>query len=119
MNLVSLDEAKDHLYIDDDAHDQWLSLMIPAVSDAVAMWVKDADRLFVPESDSNGDPIPSADVRPAVKAAVLIELGFQFRHREGDASHSQTGDLYSGRYGYPLSYGATMLLTPLRKSTVA
>lgn len=116
MNLVSLDEAKDHLYIDDDAHDQWLSLMIPAVSDAVAMWVKDADRLFVPETDSNGDPVPSADVRPAVKAAVLTELAAKFRHREGEGDVQV--ESHEG-YGYVLSRGATSYLVPLRKSTVA
>ena len=116
MNLVSLAEAKDHLYIDDDAHDQWLTLMIAAVSDAVAMWVKDADRLFVPEPDSNGDLVPSGNVRPAVKAAVLTELAAKFRYREGEGEvlvESHEG------HGYVLSRGATAYLVPLRKSTVA
>ena len=116
MNLVSLAEAKAHLYIDDGAHDQWLTLMIAAVSDAVAMWVKDVDRLFVPEPDSNGDLVPSGNVRPAVKAAVLTELAAKFRYREGEGEvlvESHEG------HGYVLSRGATSYLVPLRKSTVA
>ena len=116
MNLVSLDEAKDHLYIDDDAHDQWLNLMIAAVSDAVSLWVKDTDRLFIPEPDSNGDLVPSGNVRPAVKAAVLTELAAKFRYREGEGEvlvESHEG------HGYVLSRGATSYLVPLRKSTVA
>jgi hypothetical protein len=115
MELVSVEEAKGHLYIDGDAHDQWLALMIEAVSDAVALWVKDTDRLFIPEPDSNGDLVPSANVRPAVKAAVLVELASKFRYREGEGEASV--ESHEG-HGYVLSRVATAYLVPLRKSTV-
>lgn len=117
MNLVTLDEAKQHLYIDGSAHDSWLTLFIAAVSQAVALWVKDEDRLFVPEFDSNGDPVPGVDVKPIVKAAVLLELSSGFRFREGEGKDNVVPS--SDGHGYVLNKTSTALLTPLRKPTVA
>lgn len=131
-DLVTIDQARSHLRTDTAADDIWLETWIPAVSGAVLSWLKQDWRAYVAETDaegnviedSNGDPIPLEDsngpvVKPVVKAACLIEIAWQYRFREGDADHVATGDLYSGRYGYILSRGATALLNSLRKSTVA
>lgn len=134
LNLVTLAEARYHLRIDDygtdgGPDDPWLEIFIPAISDAVATWLKDEWRLYVPELDSDGavvfdssgDAVPALDSdglptpRPAVRGAVLVELASQFRFREGEGGNvvpSEAG------HGYVLSKGATALLAGLRKSTV-
>lgn len=129
MDLVTLDEARAQLQVDTDAsggspHDVWLSLAIAGVSGAVAAWLKDEWRLYVPLldsndeviRDSNGDPVPSDAVQPAVKLATLVEIAQQFRYREGtDAAQVPA----HWGHGYTLGVGATALLTPFRKGTVA
>lgn len=125
--LVSLQEAYEHLHIDDDAHDSWLNMMIPAVSQAVLLWLKDDWRAYEIELDESGDvvmkdgkPKPRLDeedkpiTKPIVKAAVLVELAAQFRFREGDAPQVPA----HWGHGYTLGIGATALLTPLRRTTV-
>lgn len=133
MDFVTVLEAQQQIRIDSDADTPWLTMMIPAVSGAVQSWLKDEWRLYVPARDpagavlrdANGVPLPALDsdgkptLNPMVKAAVLVELAFQHRFRDGQGEHTSTGDLYSGRYGYPLSRGAISLLSTLRKSTVA
>jgi len=128
-DLVTIDEARQHLRLDadsgDGADDAWLETFIPAVSEAVSLWVKDDARLYVPELDSAGDvvldpagePIPAEPltIRPVVKAAVLLELASQYRYREGEGDNVVPAD---AGYGYVLSKGATALLTSLRRSTV-
>lgn len=108
--LVSLAEAKDHLYIDGNDHDAWLAMMIEAVGDAVSLWVKDDSRLYV---DPEAMPLVA---RPAVKAAILTELASKFRFREGEGDNAV--ESHEG-HGYVLSRGATAYLVPLRKPTVA
>lgn len=122
MNLVTIEQARAHLRIDGDFDDDWLSAAIPAVSQAVLLWLKDESRAFQPEIDSNGDEAvdsngdPSLMVRPIVRMATLVELATLYRYREGEGN---TGVPQHWGHGYTLSVGATALLTPLRKSTVA
>ena len=124
MELVTVDEAAQQLRLDDDGHDDWLAIWIPAVSAAVASWLKDEWRLYIPETDSDGetvydsdgDPVPSETVQPAVKGAVLIELASQFRFREGQGDNVVPS--HEG-HGYTLSKAATAMLAGLRKPTVA
>lgn len=124
LELVTVDEAKLQLRIDDDAHDEWLELMIESVGHAVLSWLKDKWRLYLPErdsdgevvTDSDGDPVPSEEVHPSVKGAVLIELASQFRFREGEGDNRVQS--HEG-HGFTLSRGATAMLTGLRKPTVA
>lgn len=124
LELVTADEAAQQLRLDDDSAEDWLAIWIPAVSAAVASWLKDEWRLYVPEIDSygdvvvdsNDDPVPTETVHPTVKAAVLLELASQMRYREGEGDNrvqAQDG------YGFTLSRGATGLLSGLRKPTVA
>lgn len=129
LELVTHDEAVAHLRLDETADDAWLSIFIPAVSEAVANWLKDEWRLYVPEMDSggivvdsSGDPVPMVDsngytVRPVVKAAVLIELGSVYRYREGEGKDNVVPD--AAGYGYTLNKASTAMLAGLRKSTVA
>lgn len=123
MNLVSLQEAEAHLRLDNDAETSWLSVFIPVVSGAVAAWLKDSWRLYVPSDfvDSQGNPIPAEDsqgvkfVDPVVKGAVLIELAQQFRFRDGSGAAAVPS--HAG-HGYVLGAGATSMLSGLRRSTV-
>lgn len=135
-SLVTLDEARYQLRLDppdssgDAPDDPWLNVFIPAISEAVALWLKDSWRLYVPERDSageivvdsDGDPVPSVDssgepiVHPAVRSAVLIELSSQFRFREGEGDNRVE---QSEGHGYVLNKTSTALLTALRRPTVA
>ena len=130
IELVTIEEARAHLRIDDvdsdgSPDDLWLSIFMPAISEAVANWLKDEWRLYVAEVDSggvvvdsSGDPVPALPLaaRPVVKAATLIELERQYRFRGGEAEADVQS--HEGR-GYTLGKGATALLSGLRKSTVA
>jgi len=130
ISLVTPEQARLQLRIDAGTpDDSWLDLFIPIVSAAVARWLKDSWRLYVPELDSAGDvvidsagnPAAALDsslepiVRPDVQGAVLIELASQFRFREGEGDNVVPAD---AGHGYVLSKGATALLVPLRRSTV-
>lgn len=121
MNLVTTDEARAHLRIDGDIDDTWLKSAIPAVSQAVLLWLKDESRAYQPERDSNGDVVVDSNddsvlmVRPIVRMAALVELATLYRYREGEGN---TGVPQHWGHGHTLSVGATALLTPLRKPTI-
>lgn len=128
LELVTIEEARHHLRLDDfdssgGPDDPWLSIFIPAVSEAVATWLKDEWRLYVPQMDSagaalldsSGNPIPSAVVRPVVKGAALFELAVAFQHR---GSVNETAVPSHEGYGYILSRSATAMLAGLRRATV-
>ncbi len=119
--LVTLEQARVHLRIDHDADDAWLNVMIPAVSEAVLLWLKDPMRAYETILDSSGDPVVVEDsngpiTRPVVRSAVLLEVATQYRYREGEGA-PQAPEHWG--HGYTLSPGATSLLTPLRRPTVA
>ncbi|WP_295802147.1 hypothetical protein [uncultured Microbulbifer sp.] len=135
IEFVTQAEAENHLRIDsnDSIFDApWLAVFIPAISEAVVEWVKDPDKLYIPEYDSNGDPVidsngePVPDLdsnghpqpKPLVKAAVLIELERQYRSRGGE-DDTFVEDFGNAGYGYVLGRGSVALLTSLRRSTVA
>lgn len=129
LELVTHDEAVAHLRLGESADDAWLSIFIPAISAAVAGWLKDEWRLYLPETDSggivvdsSGDPVPLQDssgfvVNPVVKAAVLLELGSTYRFREGEGKDNVVPD--AAGYGYVLNKASTGMLAPLRKPTIA
>jgi hypothetical protein len=126
--FVTIQEAYAHLRLGDydssgGPDDEWLAIFIPAISQAVALWLKDDWRPYVPEVDSggvvvdsSGDPIPTDVVRPVVKAAVLLELASVYRYREGEGDNRV--DQAEG-WGYVLNKTSTALLAPLRRPTVA
>lgn len=136
LELVSRADARAQLRLDDfdsagGPDDLWLDIWIPAVSQAVALWLKDSWRLWIPEYDSAGDvivdsagdPIPALDSngdptpRPVVRAATLIELASQFRFREGEGTDNVVTP--DAGHGYTLNKASTSLLVGLRRSTVA
>lgn len=109
---------------------RWLTLWIRIVSQSILGWLKDDWRAYVVEVDaqgllvldSNEDPIVILDsngepiVRDQVIGACLLELASQYKYREGEGDNVVPSD---AGYGYVLSKGATALLAPLRRSTVA
>jgi len=135
IDLITREDAYHHLRLDVDDEgtnitspdDPWLDIFIPAISEAVAAWLKDEWRLYVLELDSNGDvvvdsngdPVPAQPltVRPLVGAAVLVELAAQYRYREGEGIDNQVGQ--EAGHGYLLNKTSTALLAGLRKTTVA
>lgn len=130
-DLVTIDQARTHLRLDTDsaggADDAWLAIFIPAICEAVSLWVKDDARLYVPMVDSAGEvvydsagePVPDEPlvVRDVVKAAVLIELSSAYRFREGEGLDNEVTP--DAGYGYVLNKKSTALLAALRKPTVA
>ena len=133
-DLVTAAEARAHLRLDtiagETSDDTWLAIFIPAISEAVAGWLKDSWRLYVPMLDGDGNPIidSAGDQVPAVdsnneytprfqvKAAVLLELGNMYRNREGEGTDNVV-QAHEG-HGYVLNKASTSLLAPLRKSTL-
>lgn len=123
MNLVTLVQAQAHLRTDSDADDAWINDAIEDVSGAVASWLKDSWRLYLPSGfeDSQGVPIPAEDsngliINPVVRRAVLIELAQQYRFRDGSGAAAVPSHW---GHGYVLGAGATSILSGLRRSTVA
>lgn len=129
-DLITKEEAYHHLRTD-SADDGWLSIFIPVVSQAVALWLKDSWRLYEIEMDSNDEPVLDSDgnpvllldsngdpvVRWAVKGAALVELASQYRYREGEGKDNVVTP--DAGYGYVLNKASTALLAPIRRSTVA
>lgn len=133
LSLVTIAEAREHLRLDygdtGGPDDPWLEIMIPAISQAVALWLKEEWRLYVPERDTDGaivvgedgNPVPAEDangkiVQPVVRAAVLIELDSQYQFRSGEGRDNAVPS--DAGYGYVLNKASTALLTPLRRPTV-
>lgn len=134
-DLITKQEACEHLRLDYDsdgsADDGWLSIFIPAVSEAVKLWLKDSWRPYEIEIDSDGQPVLDSDDRPVVvldsegqpvvrwvvKAACIVELASQYRFREGEGKDNVVTP--DAGHGYVLNKASTALLAPLRKPTVA
>lgn len=129
VDFVTIDQARSQIRLQfgsgSTPDDDWLVTWIPIISQAVALWLKDPWRPYVPEVDSNGDvvtdssgdPVPSDVVQPVVRGATLLELCSMYRFREGEGvDNVVTPD---AGYGYVLNKASTALLAPLRKSTVA
>lgn len=119
MMYVTLDRAKRHLNMDHDQDDVLIEAYIGAASEAVKNYLKSASPYEVerdsnddPILDSSGDPIYVVDssgdkqVKYAVQAATLLQIGFLYKDRDENAD---------GAYdrGY-LPKPVTALLYPLR-----
>lgn len=89
--LVTLEEAKSHIYIDDSDNDNDLILKIEASSAIILDYLSqngkpyELDSSGLPELDSSGLPIP----RNEVKMATLLLVGNLYKDREGNVGWSQ------------------------------
>lgn len=124
MMYVTLDRAKRHLNMDHDQDDILIEAYIGAASEAVKNYLKSASPYEV-ERDSNDDPIldssgdptyvvdSSGDkqVKYAVQAATLLQIGFLYKDRDENAD-----DAYDRGY---LPKPVTALLFPLRDPACA
>jgi hypothetical protein len=104
--IVTTTEAMEHLRMD-DADKPWLDIAIPTVENAVLLWCGSDDRI---RDDYTNSPLP------VVKMAVLVELARLHVTREGPTQKNHVSWFMQG---YVLGPGATSLLQPLRKPTVA
>lgn len=124
MMYVTLDRAKRHLNMDHDQDDILIEAYIGAASEAVKNYLKSASPYEVerdsnddPILDSSGDPMYVVDssgdkqVKYAVQAATLLQIGFLYKDRDENAD---------GAYamGY-LPKPVTALLFPLRDPACA
>lgn len=113
VKLVTLQQASDHLRRSlDDGDDADLELKIEGASGAVLNYLKSASPYIL---DDAGNPTVGADgepiVRPEVKSAVLLMLGYLFKDRDNDEKHE-----YEPGY---LPRPVTALLYPLRHPALA
>ena len=117
--LVTLDEAKMHLRVDQDTEDDDIDLKLEAASAAVLAYVGDSQYLFL---DTGGDELDLEDTdqaglraRHLCRQATLLVLGEFYRNREPAAT-----DVMPDRFGYGyLPRSVVALLTPLRTPTIA
>lgn len=131
IQLVTLQQAKDHLRIDTSDGDADLTLKILGASAAIQNYLKDPllcyqwamDQYGVLLLDSAEEPYLATDtagdyiVRTEVQAAVLIVLGVIYIDREGKdyvdgGNQPRLGDI-------SIPKAAHWLLDPIRTPTVA
>ena len=105
VEIITPEEAKEHLRLDDD-DTAWLTMALPPVRNAIILWCGSESRLH----DAEGD------LHECVRLAALVELARQYIQREGPQQKNQMDWFMQG---YSLGPGATALLQPLRKPTVA
>jgi hypothetical protein len=84
--LVSLQQAKDHLRVDNSDGDNDLTLKIHAASGVVLNYIRNGADIF---TDSAGDPILDSNDNPIgipyeVQAATLLMLGYLYVNRDAD-----------------------------------
>lgn len=125
MMLVTLEEAKDHLFIDFNTFDADISLKIKSASKMVVNYLKSRKNLYVIELDQDGDPVLDSQgdviyeldsqgdriIGDDVKHATLILLGILYRDRDG----VEAADWRPGFLPAPV----TAILYPLRDPALA
>lgn len=84
--LVTLQQAMDHLRVDNDAEENDLLLKIAAASGAVLNYINPGADVFLdslgePAVDSNGVAI---GIPYEIQAATLLLLGYFYKDRDGD-----------------------------------
>ncbi|MFV3026541.1 head-tail connector protein [Klebsiella aerogenes] len=106
IELVTLEQAKEHLRIDEDAADDDIKLKIQSGSAALLSYIQGSRELVVNSSGVliEGEPLKR------VQGALLILLGYLDRNRGGEEEEKlKQGEL-------PLS--VTMLIYDLRIPTI-
>ncbi len=103
--LVTLQQAKDHLRVDDDALDDDILLKISQVSYLCKNFVKVEQSAYL---DEYNNPL---DVPPYLSAACLVWLGILFKHRDGQQDENLD-------FGY-IPKAVSNILWPFRNPTYA
>lgn len=111
--LVTMDQARAHLRVDEDSEESDLELNIMAASAAVVDYLGEYAESF---ADSDGRVLAGATVPARVQQAALITVGYLYRERDGSQDYA-VPEQYG--YGYSLPKGATALLYSLRKPVLA
>lgn len=107
IELVTLEQAKAHLRIDDDYGDDDLMLKIQGGSAAILAYIQGSRALIVDEA---GVVIQNTETLTRVQNALLVLLGLMDRNRGGEEEEKL-------KAGYlPLS--VTMLIYDLRSPSV-
>lgn len=106
IELVTLDEAKMHLRIDEDYGDSDLTLKIQGGSAALLAYIQGSRDKVVAE---NGDLIEGEPLT-RMQTALLVLLGYLDRNRGGEEEEK----LKQGE----LPYAVTMLIYDLRRTTI-
>ncbi len=107
IELVTLQEAKDHLRIDEDDGDADLTLKIQAGSSALLSYIQGSRDLIVDEA---GVLLENTPELSRMKAALLVLLGYLDRNRGGEEEEK----LSQGH----LPFAVTMLIYDLRQPSV-
>lgn len=107
IELVSLEQAKAHLRIDDDYGDDDLTLKIQGGSAAILAYIQGSRDLIVGE---NGAVIQNTEALTRVQNALLVLLGYMDRNRGGEEEDKL-------QQGY-LPFAVTMLIYDLREPSV-
>ncbi|XUA20713.1 head-tail connector protein [Citrobacter sp. OP27] len=106
IELVTLEEAKMHLRIDDDYGDPDITLKIQGGSAAILSYIQGSRNLVV---DDSGVLI-EGEILTRVQTALLVLLGYLDRNRGGE----EVEKLKQGE----LPYSVSMLIYDLRKPTI-
>jgi hypothetical protein len=106
IELVTIEEAKMHLRIDDDYGDPDITLKIQGGSAAILSYIQGSRNLVVDDSGVliEGEPLTR------VQTALLVLLGYLDRNRGGE----EEAKLKQGE----LPYSVSMLIYDLRKPTI-
>ncbi|EPV8458609.1 TPA: phage gp6-like head-tail connector protein [Serratia marcescens] len=106
IELVTLEEAKLHLRIDDDYGDEDLTLKIKGGSAAILAYVQGSRQLIVDDAGKaiDGEPLFR------VKTALLVLLGILDRNRGGEEEEK----LKQGE----LPFSVSMLIYDLRRPSI-
>ncbi|MHC5644232.1 head-tail connector protein [Escherichia coli] len=106
IELVTLEEAKMHLRIDDDYGDSDLTLKIQGGSAAILSYIQGSRSLIVDDTGNliDGEPLTR------VQTALLVLLGYLDRNRGGEEEEK----LKQGE----LPFSVSMLIYDLRKPTI-
>lgn len=83
VSLVSLADAKRHLYVDFDDHDFDIDLKIESATEIVIDYIKRPDHGWTEE-----------DVPPLIRAAILLVLADLYEHRGDEEPQPGPADGY-------------------------
>ncbi|RCX01891.1 MULTISPECIES: head-tail connector protein [Kosakonia] len=106
IELVTIDQAKEHLRIDGDAGDADLTLKIQAGSAAILAYVQGSRDLIV----GSGNVLIEGEPLRRTQTALLMLLGWLDRNRGGEEEEK----LKQGE----LPFSVTMLIYDLRRPTI-